>query len=221
MIEGDAVYDLNNIFIADWEFSGGSIEDLKKHYPQHPVKKQTLMQIASSGPDSDKHVIKQAYFKMIATAKKNIYIESPYLVPEDSLMVALKTAALSGVDVKIIIPYIADHFMVYWANQSNIQDLLESNVEIYYYKGGFIHSKSLLVDDICASVGTANLDIRSMELNFEVNAFIYDESVVRDLRSDFEEDLYRSEKIELEEFKKRKSYRKVLEAFGRLVSPLQ
>jgi cardiolipin synthase len=158
---------------------------------------------------------------MIASAKKSVYIESPYLVPEESLMVALKTAALSGVDVKIVIPYIADHFMVYWANQSNIQQLLESNVKVYYYKGGFIHAKTLLVDDVCASVGTANLDIRSMELNFEVNAFIYDDDVIRDLRNDFEEDLFRSEEIILEEFKKRKAYRKVLEAFGRLVSPLQ
>jgi len=163
----------------------------------------------------------QGYFKMIALAKKSICITSPYLVPEDSLLVAMKTAALSGVEVRIIIPDIADHFMVYWANQSYIQDLLESNVRIFAYKGGFIHSKSLLVDESCASVGTANLDIRSMEMNFEVNAFIYDKSVVSELKNDFYEDLRRSEEIHLEEFKKRKLYRKVLEAFGRLVSPLQ
>lgn len=221
MIKGEGVYALNHIFLDDWRFSGGEIESYEKYFPKLDIEQRTLMQIASSGPDSDKQVIKQAYFKMIASAKKSVYIESPYLVPEESLMVALKTAALSGVDVKIVIPYIADHFMVYWANQSNIQQLLESNVKVYYYKGGFIHAKTLLVDDVCASVGTANLDIRSMELNFEVNAFIYDDDVIRDLRNDFEEDLYRSEEILLEEFKKRKAYRKVLEAFGRLVSPLQ
>lgn len=221
MFKGESVYALNTIFLDDWEFSGGKVSSLSLHYPKQEIKKHVLMQIASSGPDSDKHVIMQAYFKMIAMARKNIFIESPYLVPEESLLTALKTAALSGVDVRIVIPSIADHFMVYWANQSYIEDLLESGVKIYYYKGGFIHSKSLLVDDLCASVGTANLDIRSMELNFEVNAFIYDKDVIKDLRKDFEEDLYRSELIKLEEFKKRKTYRKVLEAFGRLVSPLQ
>ncbi len=158
---------------------------------------------------------------MIASAKKSICITSPYLVPEDALLVALKTAALSGVDVKIIIPTMADHFMVYWANQAHIEDLLESKVKVFAYKDGFMHAKSMMVDGICASVGTANLDIRSMELNFEVNAFIYDKSVVAELRNDYEEDLRRSEMIILEEFKNRKMYRKVLEVFGRLVSPLQ
>ena len=221
MIQGEGAQALNHIFLEDWQFSKGSIKAEDFYYPDLEFKHTSLMQIASSGPDSEKQVIKQAYFKMITMAQKSVYIESPYLVPEEGLLMALKTAALSGVDVKIIIPYIADHFMVYWANQSYIEDLLKSKVKIYYYKGGFIHSKSLLVDDACASVGTANLDIRSMELNFEVNAFIYDFEVIKDLRNDFEEDLLRSEEIKLEDFKKRKKYRKVLEGFGRLVSPLQ
>lgn len=221
MLTGESVYALNNIFLDDWTFSGGFVRDRHIHYPKHDVENDLLMQIVSSGPDSDKHVIMQGYFKMIAAAKKSICITSPYLVPEDALLVAIKTAALSGVDVKIIIPDVADHFMVYWANQSYIEDLLKNKVKIFAYKGGFIHAKSLLVDGICASVGTANLDIRSMELNFEVNAFIYDKAVVAELRNDFEEDLRRSEKIVLKVFKKRKFYRKVLEVFGRLVSPLQ
>ncbi len=221
MLKGESVYALNNIFLDDWVFSDGEIKDLNIHYPKHDIKKETLMQIVSCGPDSDKHIIMQGYFKMIASAKKSICITSPYLVPEDALLVALKTAALSGVDVKIIIPTMADHFMVYWANQAHIEDLLESKVKVFAYKDGFMHAKSLMVDGICASVGTANLDIRSMELNFEVNAFIYDKSVVAELRNDYEEDLRRSEMIKLEEFKNRKMYRKVLEVFGRLVSPLQ
>lgn len=221
MIKGEGVCALNYIFVEDWMFAGGTIKDKSVYFPAVEVDKISLMQIASSGPDSDKQVIKEAYFKMIAMARKSVCIETPYLVPEDSLLVALKTAALSGVDVKIIIPFVADHFMVYWANQSYIEDLLASNVKIYYYMGGFIHAKSLLVDDVCASVGTANLDIRSMELNFEVNAFLYDPEVIKTLRNDFEEDLIRSEVIVYDEFKKRKRYRKVLEGFGRLVSPLQ
>lgn len=221
MMKGESVYAMNHIFFDDWTFSGGEVSNMRRYYPKLTVSNRSLMQMASCGPDSDRHVIKQAYFKMIATAKECVYIETPYLVPEESLMEALKTAALSGVEVKIIIPYIADHFMVYWANQSNIQELLEANVRIFYYKGGFIHAKTLLVDHVCASVGSANLDIRSLELNFEVNAFIYDKAVVRDLRMDIEEDLIRSEEILLKDFKQRRTYRKVLESFGRLVSPLQ
>ncbi len=178
-IKGEGVYALQNIFIDDWEFSGGIIDDDAKRYSEITDMKPSLMQIAGSGPDTEKNVIMQGYFKMIASAKEYVYITSPYLVPEESLLVALKTAALSGVDVRIIIPSMPDHFMVYWAGQSYIEALLEAGVKIYYYKGGFIHSKSLMVDDVCASVGTANLDIRSMELNFEVNAFIYDSKVVK------------------------------------------
>lgn len=221
MIKGEGVCSLNNIFVEDWTFSGGLIHDFSAYFPKVTTQHISLMQIASSGPDSDKQVIKQAYFKMIAMAKKSVCIETPYLVPEESLLVALKTAALSGVEVKIIIPYVADHFTAYWANQSHIEDLLASNIKIYYYMGGFIHAKSLLVDDVCASVGSANLDIRSMELSFEVNAFLYDPEVLKDLRTDFEEDLLRSEEILYENFKARKKYRKVLEGLGRLVSPLQ
>ncbi len=220
-IKGESVYALSNIFNDDWEFSGGEITEKAEEFLAVENMTPSLMQIAASGPDSDKNVIMQAYFKMISTAKDYVYITTPYLVPEESLIVALKTAALSGVDVRIIIPYIADHMMVYWANQSNIEALLESKVKIYYYKKGFIHSKSLMIDEVCASVGTANLDFRSMELNFEVNAFLYDKKVVTQLREDFEEDLSFSEEIILENFKNRKAYRKVLEAFGRLVSPLQ
>ncbi len=221
MLEGDSVYELTTIFLDDWEFSGGKLSSMDKYYPPHQITNETWMQIVPSGPDSSKRTIMQGYFKLITGAKKNICITTPYLVPEEALLEAIKIASLSGVDVKIIIPFVADHFMVYWANQSYIEELLESGVKIYFYKGGFVHAKVLLVDDRYASVGTANLDIRSMELNFEVNTFIYNEAVVTELKNDFEEDIRRSELVYLETFKKRKIYRKVLERFGRLVSPLQ
>jgi cardiolipin synthase len=158
---------------------------------------------------------------MIASATDKIWITTPYLVPEESLMMGLKTAALSGVDVKIIIPSQPDHFFVYWSSQSNIQSLLEAGVKIYQYKNGFIHSKIMIVDRQFATVGTANLDIRSMEINFEVNAFLYDVDVIIRLEEDFVKDLEESNAYVLERFKKRSIKRKLMEALGRLVSPLQ
>lgn len=220
-IKGEAVYALQSIFLNDWYFVSGEWIDDKVYFPKVSVEAQSLIQIAASGPDSEWKCILQAFYKMIAIAEERLFIASPYLVPEESLLMGLKTAALSGIDVRIIIPSKADHFFVYWASQSYIEMLLEAGVKIYAYQKGFIHSKIVIVDDKCASVGTANFDIRSMELNFEVNAFMYDKKVIERLEEDFFNDIEDSQQIQLEAFKKRKWWRKGLEAVGRLVSPLQ
>ncbi|MCK5762738.1 MAG: cardiolipin synthase, partial [Clostridiales bacterium] len=153
--------------------------------------------------------------------KERIWIETPYLVPDDSLRMALKTAALSGVDVKIIIPNKPDHFFVYWASRDNIEGLAEAGVKIYTYERGFIHSKILAVDGIAASVGTANMDIRSFGINYEVNAFIYGKETIERLEQDFVLDLQDSKLIDYERHLKRGLKEKTLEALGRLVSPIQ
>lgn len=218
---GESVYSLQDIFLSDWHFLTGQTLEEFEVFPRLGDCGSTTMQIAASGPDSDWQALLQAYFTMIATAEDRIWITTPYLVPEESIKMGLKIAALSGVDVRIIIPSKPDHFFVYWASRDNIQELLEAGVKIYCYNKGFIHSKIILVDGIGASVGTANLDIRSLEINFEVNAFIYDRQVVRRLESDFYTDLLESTELELETFKKRPTWHKVLEACGRLVSPIQ
>lgn len=220
-IKGEAVYALQNIFLNDWYFVSGELLENECYFPTVEVKSQSLVQIAASGPDLKWKCILQAFYKMISGAKEKLYIESPYLVPEESLLMGLKTAALSGVDVRIVIPSVSDHFFVYWASQSHIEALLEAGVKIYSYEKGFIHSKIVMVDGQCASVGTANLDIRSMEINFEVNAFLYDKDLLARLEEDFDNDLMDSVEISLEKFKKRKWAKKVLESIGRLVSPLQ
>ncbi len=221
VLKGEAVYALQTIFLNDWNFVSGEQIEEEVYFPKIEVSHQSLLQIAASGPDSEWKSILQAFYKMIAGAKDRLWITSPYLVPEESLLMGLKTAALSGVDVRIIIPANPDHFFVYWASQSNIEGLLEAGVKIYSYQKGFIHSKIVIVDDLCASVGTANFDIRSMEINFEVNAFLYDTEVIKRLEDDFYKDLESCETLVLETFKKRKWHRKFLEALGRLVSPLQ
>lgn len=220
-IKGEAVYALQTIFLNDWNYISGQEVQGSRYYPEVVINKTSLVQIAASGPDSEWKSILQAFYKMISNANEKIWITTPYLVPEESIMMGLKTAALSGIDVKIIIPSQPDHFFVYWASQANVQQLLEAGVKIYQYKNGFIHSKIMIVDRLAATVGTANLDIRSMEINFEVNAFLYDIDVICRLEEDFIQDLSESVAYTLEGFSARPLHRKFLEAMGRLVSPLQ
>jgi Phosphatidylserine/phosphatidylglycerophosphate/cardiolipin synthases and related enzymes len=220
-IKGEAVYALQTIFLNDWNYVAGQVVQGVTYYPEIKVAKSSLVQIAASGPDSEWKCILQAFYKMISNAVDKIWVTTPYLVPEESILMGLKTAALSGIDVKIIIPSQPDHFFVYWASQANIQQLLEAGVKIYRYKNGFIHSKIMIVDKLVATVGTANLDIRSMEINFEVNAFMYDVDVISRLEEDFIHDIDESIMYELETFKQRGIHRKLMEALGRLVSPLQ
>lgn len=221
LMEGEAVYSLQDVFLNDWAFASGKDVKLDGMFPKLASYGETMTQVISSGPDSDWKTILQAYFVMISSAEDRIWIASPYLVPEESIKMGLITAALSGVDVRIIIPSKPDHFFVYWSTQDNLEELLEAGVKVYEYQKGFIHSKILLMDGVAASVGTANLDIRSLEMNFEVNAFIYDPAVVRRLEEDFYRDMEDSNLLNYDKFKKRPFRRKLLEALGRLVSPLQ
>lgn len=220
-ISGEACFSLQDIFLNDWHYVSGQLVDDDAYFPQMANYGETVMQVTSSGPDADWKSILQAYFTMISTAEDKIWIATPYLVPEESIKMALRTAALCGKDVRIIIPDKPDHFFVYWASRDNIDDLLKAGVKIFIYKKGFIHSKVVLVDGISATVGTANLDIRSLEINFEVNAFIYDKGVVERLERDYLEDLGNSEELTLEKRASRPNLHKFLEALGRLVSPLQ
>ncbi|MFZ5966710.1 MAG: cardiolipin synthase [Bacillota bacterium] len=218
---GEAVYSLQNIFIMDWYFvTKQQLELNQRYFPKLDYCGEQLIQIAASGPDSDWQSIMQAYFTIITSAEKRIWIDTPYLVPDESIMVALKVAALSGVDVRIILPSKPDHTTVYWASMSNIEELLQAGVKIYRYKNGFIHAKILIVDDAVASIGTANMDIRSFQINFEVNAFIYDKDIVTRMEKDFLVDFKDSEEVFLESYMKRPFLQKVKEATGRLFTPL-
>jgi cardiolipin synthase len=220
-IEGEAIYSLQRIFISDWLFVSGEILDEQILVEKSDYNNDCLMQIAASGPDSDWQNIHQGYFSLITTARERIWIETPYLVPDESMRMALKTAALSGVDVRIIIPNKPDHFFAYWASRDNIEGLLEAGVRIFTYEKGFIHSKSLTVDGLAASVGTANMDNRSFGTNYEVNAFIYDRKVIGRLEEDFIMDLRDSAEVVYETHLKRGIWEKTKEALGRLVSPIQ
>jgi cardiolipin synthase len=219
-IKGTSVYMLQMIFLIDWYYTTRDAIDLKEYFPKMNYCGESMVQVVASGPDSDWEAIHYAYFSAICQAKKNIYIETPYFIPDESLLIALKSAALSGVDVRIIFPKIADHKMVNNASYSYFDDILRSGGKVYLYTKGFIHSKVMIIDDKIASTGSANMDLRSFMLNFEINAFIYDEKVVKVITDDFFEDLKNSEEIKDVDFNNRKMMKKISESIARLFSPI-
>ena len=157
---------------------------------------------------------------MILSAKKYIYIQTPYFIPDESLRDALRIAALSGVDVKIMIPNKPDHPFVYWATLSNSGDLLNAGAEVYIYQNGFLHAKTIVVDGKIASVGTANIDVRSFRLNFEVNAFIYDENTTGSLARAFRDDIILSTQMTQKLYERRSLGIRFKESISRLISPV-
>ena len=218
---GSCVQDMNARFILDWRFASKENIVLSQAYYDEPFQAGTTgIQIVSSGPDSSREEIKHGYLKMISSAKKNIYIQSPYFVPDASIMEALKTAVLSGVDVRIMIPCMPDHMFVYWATYSYIGILLNLGAKIYIYDEGFMHAKTICVDGEVASIGSANFDIRSFRLNFEANAFIYDAAEVYKLEAIFETDLMRSHELTKHLYRNRSIVVKFKESVSRLLSDL-
>ncbi|MBQ4347096.1 MAG: cardiolipin synthase, partial [Firmicutes bacterium] len=221
-IRGDAVDQLQLRFIMDWNFTCKSEELIPddKFFPPKPEYPGVKIQILSSGPDTRWPSIKNSYFKMITSAKKNIYIITPYFVPDDSIIAALKVAAQSGVDVRLLIPANPDHFFVYWASMSYIGELLDSGIRCFQYNTGFVHAKQIMMDGIYASVGTANMDIRSFSLNLEVNAFIFDKEFCEKLEADFMRDLENSMEITKEWYVSRSAAFRFKERISRLISPV-
>ncbi|WP_274365559.1 cardiolipin synthase [Paenibacillus thermotolerans] len=221
-IQGTAVYALHMRFILDWNqaSSRNVIHYAPSLFPPMESKGDVGLQIVTSGPDSDFEHIKNGYMKMIASAKESIYIQTPYFIPDSSLMDAIRIAALSGVAVHLMIPDKPDHIFVYWATLSYVGELLKAGVKVYQYNNGFIHAKTIVVDERLASVGTANIDNRSLKLNFEVNAFIYDESVSKRLADIFAQDLAVSRPLYLEQYERRPGWVRFKESISRLLSPI-
>ncbi len=221
-MEGDAVGMLNAVFSTDWYFVSDKekLSDYDKYFPQAKVTGDVPIQIASSGPDSDWASIMQAFFSAITRAKKYIYISSPYFLPNQAILTALKVAALSGIDVRVMIPSRSDSKIVYWATRSYIGELIEAGISVYLYKRGFNHSKVIMIDGEFSSVGTANMDMRSFEDNFEVTAIMYDRKIAKELEGYFMQDLAGSTKMTLESWNDRSRLHGIYEALSRLLSPL-
>ena len=178
------------------------------------------IQIISSGPDTKTRTIRDNYLEIFHRAKDHIYIQTPYFVPDDAVLSALKIAAASGVDVRLMIPCKPDHPLVYWATYSYAGELIEAGARCYLYENGFLHAKGVTADGLVSCYGTANMDIRSFELNFEVNAVIYDEEATKDLERAFLNDLPHCREITKEIYRQRTVVIRFKEQFCRLFSPL-
>lgn len=221
--QGSAVKDLNLRFLADWRYATKEEIDLSNVLDLNENKKNNGnigMQIVSSGPNlSDNYEIKLSYLKMIQKAKKYLYIQSPYLIIDKSISDSLKLASASGVDVRIMLPGKGDHPFVYWANLSYSGELIKNRIKVYHYdKNSFLHAKTVVIDDEICSIGTANMDTRSFELNFEVNAFIYSNEIAIKQKEEFKKDILKSEELTIEKYNKRSAIVKIKEAISKLLS---
>jgi len=219
-LEGDSVNFLQTVFLNDWNVGTHESISGPLFYPHPPQLGNQLTQIAATGPDSNWGSMLQIFFVALTSAEKTIYIETPYFIPDEGSVMALKTAALSGLDVRIILQGIPDHRLTYWASHSYVEELLESGVRIYRYTKGILHAKVLILDQAIGVVGSTNFDIRSFSLNFEISAFIYSCHFAQRLEQDFQQDLADSEEILLEEYKLRSMSNRIKESSARLFSPL-
>ena len=219
-ITGDAVACMQVVFAADWYFCINENLTGTRYFKPFTEKTGTAVQISASGPDSDWESISQAFFAAIANARKKVYIVTPYLMPPPNILSALKVAALSSIDVRIIIPRRSDALIPRWSSFSYVSELLEAGVGVYFYDAGFIHSKYIIIDDNFATVGTTNLDFRSLETNFEINAFIYDANFAARLEVVFMTDLQNSKEILRDYWEKRPWHKKFRESIAHIVSPL-
>jgi cardiolipin synthase len=228
MAKGDFVLGLQAVFLNDYfeiKHTNGSndifIGEADKYCPTVLDKGNKIMQLVQSGPDSEYPAIMQCVLKMISMAQKSISITTPYFIPTESLQEALKVAALGGIEIKILFPGRFDHYIVYQASQTYLRELIKCGVKIYFYdKHAFIHSKVITIDGEICNVGTANMDIRSYMLNYEVNTVIYDKEITARLESDFDMNLQNSIEISEEYFDKMPVHQKLIQSLARVFSYL-
>lgn len=221
MIQGPAVRGLNYTFSLDWHFATNGLEALgEQYFPLIPSAGNSPVQIVSSDPESDFSAVLQQYFTIVNQAYRYVYIANSYVIPDEALLVALQSAAMSGVDIRLLLPAKSEGWLLKFSIRSYFEDLLKAGVKIFLFQQEYLHSKIIVADDTLASVGTANLDIRSFEQNFEVNAVIYDSTFAREVRDHFLEDCSSSIQLDPEVFANRHIGQRLLEGVARIFSPV-
>lgn len=225
-VVGTASFTMQEIFLRDWNASVVHKENRMAYLPEYfvlpekEIKKGVPMQIVADGPESEELIIRDGFVRMILAAEKSVWIQSPYLVPDETIISALLIAVRSGIDVRIMIPIMPDHPFIYRATQYYANYLHQRGVKIYHYNNGFLHSKTMVVDNELASFGSTNQDIRSYELNFEVSAFIYDPAIAQQFRAIFEADMEDSILLTDQMIAKQSHWLNFKQKFSRLLSPV-
>lgn len=221
---GHSVLAMQIRFFLDWNYAAkdDALNFSPRYFPDSciPPDERIPIQIVSGGPDTYWNPIKDAYLKLISLATESVYIQTPYFIPDESIMDALRIAALSGIDVRIMMPSKPDHWFVYWAGYSYIEQMLDAGVRAFTYNTGFIHAKTIVVDETAASVGSANWDVRSFRLNFETNAIIYDKNIAKELKDYFVRDLLVCSELTRERFDALPRWIKLKQSVSRLFSSL-
>ncbi|KDE60727.1 cardiolipin synthetase [Fusobacterium necrophorum DJ-1] len=230
-VAGEIVVELEKEFYFTWNIASREKRQLgEKVYPymrevMQEIKRRKgrntgYMQVATSGPNFDFHTLRDSYLNLIQGAKSHIYIQTPYFVPDDIILDALKIACLSGVKVKIMIPAKSDHFIIQPVNHYFIGELLELGADILEYQKGFLHCKVIMVDGEVVSMGSCNVDYRSFYQNFEINVNIYEKDVVGEFEKQFKRDIAASERISYQNYHSRALWKKAKEAVFRLFAPV-
>lgn len=222
LVRGEAVRTMQIIFLQDWMHTTGE-KILEQDYLSPQLRFMSgdgAVQIIASGPDNERRALKNIFFSMITSAEKSVWIASPYFIPDEDILTAIRVAAMSGLDVRLLFPAKPDKWIPFLASHSYFPSLLEAGVKIYEYEKGFIHSKLLIIDSEIATIGTANMDMRSFHLNFEVNALLLKTESVARIVADFERDLLSTSQIVHTEFMNKRLIERLLESGARLMSPL-
>ena len=220
-VKGGAVAALQRAFLVDWYFVDRTLLSDRKYYPRAERENDCLAQVVTSGPVTPYPEIMQGYVRIIMGARRYLYIETPYFLPNESVLFALKTIAMAGVDVRVLCPRYSDAKFVEWASRSYLREVAEAGVKVSLYEAGFLHSKLMVCDDAVATCGSTNLDFRSFENNFEANIFFYDEAVALRMKQLFMEDLGQAVPLEKASERMRNGFFvRLWESVTRMLSPL-
>ena len=220
-VRGEAVYGIQVSFLVDWYFADRSLVSGARYFPKPDVlSRGPMMQVVVSNPIGAWREMLQGMGHLISNCKEYLYIQTPYFMPSDFVLTSILNLALAGVDVRIMVPEESDSRFTELASRSYLGDVMYAGVKVYLYRGGFLHSKMLVCDDMLASVGSANIDFRSFECNFEINSFVYDEGVARQLKSLFMEDMRSCRLYTYKEYKERPLWQHLKESLTRLFSPV-
>lgn len=218
---GEAVKVLQFHFLTTWDFVlGEKIEIKESFFPETDCDKNVAIQIAASGPDTDWANIMEAIFTAINNAEEYVYLTTPYFIPNGQIISALQVAAKIGLDVRLLIPKESDSWIAKHASNSFLEPILAAGVRVFLYQKGFIHAKTMVVDDSFCTVGTCNMDNRSFNINFEINALIYDIETAKEMRAIYLNDLQDSEEVDFERWQQRSKFCKMKESYSRLWAPL-
>ncbi len=220
-IVGEAAWALQGSFVISWFNTTGQKITGRQYYPPVQTTNFLPVQITQGGPDSQWQAIRQLYFLMITSAEEKIYLQSPFFIPDESIIEALRAAALTGVDVKLMFtPRGSTYQIPYRAAHTYFEEVVEAGAKVYLYQGGYFHPKTLNIDNAVIAVGTANMDIRSFSLNYETTAIVYDAGKARELEAQFLEDLKHCREWSLAEYKAYSPIHRFVDSIYRLASPL-